>query len=344
MNGENTMVSIIVGGQIGSEGKGKIAAYLSKEYDMSVRTGGPNAGHTINNRDSTTVMRLLPCAYMNPKCLLAIAAGSLIDVNILVDEIERLNIEKSRLIIDPQAGIIEKRHIEREAQLYKNWMSTGKGVGQATVDKIIRDPEFKLAKDIDLLKPYIRSVEFCVNEMLSKGKSVLIEGTQGFDLSVHHGSYPYVTSRDTTACTFAGEVGVGPSTIKDVFMILRTYPIRAAKGPIHNETSWEQVTINAKASKKIEELTSVTKTVRRVGEFDYSLVEKAVRINKPTQIVLNFVDYLSVDDYGVRNYQDLSNETKKFIDDIEKRYGVPVTLIGTGPDLYDIVDMRSEKI
>ncbi len=337
------MVTIIMGGQIGSEGKGKIAAYLANEHHMSIRSGGPNAGHTVNLNGNKYIMQLVPCAFINTSCLLAMSAGSLINPEILLAEIERINIKKELLIIDPQAGIIEDRHIQYESGMLKNRLSTGRGVGAATSEKILRKDEFKLAKDIPEFQPYIQTVEKIANEYINQGKKVMIEGTQGFDLSVHHGSYPFVTSRDTCSGTFCGEVGISPRMVKDIILVLRTYPIRSSNGPLYEEITWKDITNFAQSPEEIIEFTSVTKKVRRVGKFDETLVEKAIRINRPTQIALNFVDYLDYKDYQIRDYNNLSSTAKKFIEHLEKKYNTPVTLVGTGPDTFDIVDLRKEK-
>jgi adenylosuccinate synthase len=186
-------------------------------------------------------------------------------------------------------------------------------------------------------------VEQLVNAYIDQGKRILIEGTQGFDLSLHHGTYPYVTSRDTTAGTFLGEVGVSPKVVKDIILVIRTFPIRASNGPIFNEINWAEVTKHAQSDTDIIEYTSVTKKVRRVGTFDYELVKKAVRINRPTQLAINFIDYINAKDSGIRDYALLSDRSKEFVKTLEERYGVPVTLIGTGPNILDIVDVRAQK-
>ncbi|MBN2984755.1 adenylosuccinate synthetase [Cohnella algarum] len=338
------MITVVLGGQIGSEGKGKIAAYLASEHEVSIRTGGPNAGHTVNLNGNKYIVQLMPCAFVNEKCLLAMGAGSLINPEILLSEIDRLNIPKDRLIVDPQAGIIEERHIQFEAEMLKNRLSTGSGVGSATVEKIMRKPDFRLAKDIKEFQPYLANVSEIANEYLDKGKRIMIEGTQGFDLSVHHGSYPYVTSRDTTAATFCGEAGLSPRFVDEIVLVLRTYPIHSSNGPLHEEITWDDVTMLANSKNKIQETTSVTKKIRRVGKFDEDLVERAVRINRPTQLAINFVDYIDSSDYKVNKYAQLSNKSKKFIEDLERKYGTPVTLLGTGPGQDDLIDLRTEKL
>ncbi|MBU7595699.1 adenylosuccinate synthetase [Metabacillus halosaccharovorans] len=338
------MVTVVIGGQIGSEGKGKVVGHIAFEHDMSIRTGGPNAGHTLFYQGHKYSMRMVPCAFINRNSLLAMAAGSVINPDVLIEEINRLNISKESIIVDPQAAIIENKHITFEESMLKNKVSTGSGVGAATIDKIIRKPGIKLAKDIEGLQSYIGNVSDKANDFINKNKKILIEGTQGFDLSVHHGNYPFVTSRDTTAATFCGEAGISPRMVKEIIMVLRTYPIRSSNGPLNDETTWNQVSENANSPTSIEEFTSVTKKIRRVGRFDFDLVEKSIMINRPTQLALNFIDYIDNDDYKVTKYSDLTIKSKKFIEELERRYGVPVTLIGTGPDEKDIIDLRSEKL
>ncbi|MGH4014819.1 MAG: adenylosuccinate synthetase [Pseudonocardiaceae bacterium] len=70
---------MVVGGQFGSEGKGKIAAYLASEMTMAIRTGGPNAGHTIENGGKFCRVQSVPCAFINPSCTLALGAGAVIE-------------------------------------------------------------------------------------------------------------------------------------------------------------------------------------------------------------------------------------------------------------------------
>jgi len=67
-------------------------------------------------------------------------------------------------------------------------------------------------------------------------------------------------------------------------------------------------------------------------------------INSASQIALTCVDYLDQKNRGVREYGDLTDDAKKFITEVEERGGVPVTLISTGPDLSDTIDLREEKL
>jgi len=337
---------VLVGGQFGSEGKGKVAAYLAPEHDMSIRTGGPNAGHTIEHEGKIYKLQTIPCSFINQNCLLAIGAGAVIDLEILNREIAECGITPNRLIIDPQAGIIDPQHVQSEIELKGRIGSTGKGVGAAVAAKTLRTPNFRVARDIKDLHQYLEDVSKYANDFIDSGKKVFLEGTQGFGLSLHHGIYPFVTSRDVTAGTICGDAGISPKSVDEIIMVLRTYPIRVAgnSGPLLNEIDWETVTKQSGYPAPLIERTTVTKNVRRVAEFDMELVKRAAMINRPTQVALMFIDYIDYQNYGKRNYDDLTPKSHDFVKKVEDETGIPITLIGTGPNNADIIDLRSEKL
>lgn len=339
-------VTVLVGGQFGSEGKGKIAGYLANEFQMAIRTGGPNAGHTVEWNGVFYKLQTLPCPVINENCILGIGAGGLIDLSILQREIKELRIQPKRLFIDPQAGIIDHHHVEQEISLKKEIGSTGKGVGAALVAKICRSGGIRLARDVPELQIYLGDIAKISNEIATSGGNLLLEGTQGFGLSLHHGIYPFVTSRDTTAGTLCSDAGISPYLVDEIIMVIRTYPIRVAgnSGPMFDEISWLTVTDESGSPELITENTTVTKKTRRVGRFDINMVKRATLINHPTQIALNFVDYIDHSNKGVSNYSELTYDTKKFIEMVEIETNTPITLIGTGPNYFNIIDLRKEKL
>jgi adenylosuccinate synthase len=338
-------VTILVGGQYGSEGKGKMAAFLASEFEMSIRTGGPNAGHTIEHNSRVYKLQSIPCAFVNPKCVLGIGAGGLIDPAILRDEIHICNIQPGQLLIDPQAGIIDPKYAEEELQLKESIGSTGKGVGAAIIDKIRRSGGFRFAHDLPELRDYLGDIAGTANRIIDRGGHVFLEGTQGFGLSLHHGIYPFVTGRETTAGTLCGDAGLSPILVDEIILVIRTYPIRVAgtSGPMGEEVDWDTVTSEAGSPTPLIEITTVSKNVRRVARFDLDLVKRAVLINRPTQIAVNFIDYLDYSDRGKRTVEDLSEKSRSFIGMIERETEVPVTLIGTGPTHGEIIDLRGSK-
>src|SRR5690242_10932950 len=102
-------VTVIVGGQYGSEGKGKVAHWLTRERQASVavRTGGPNAGHTvIDAANHPLVLRQLPTAAILPDVTCVLGAGSYIDPELLLAEISKTSLSQERLVIDPNAAVI----------------------------------------------------------------------------------------------------------------------------------------------------------------------------------------------------------------------------------------------
>lgn len=348
------MCNIVVGGQFGDEGKGKIISYLALKdnYDIIVRGGvGPNAGHTIVDEGQEYKVRQVPSGFLNKNAKLYIGAGVLVNPDVLLDEISRFdkfNIKK-RIKIDSQCGIIEEIHKERDkgdANLREKVQTTGSGCGPANEDRIKRIG--KLAKDIPELEEFICDVSGELNDAIDKGKKILIEGTQGFGLSLYHGTYPYVTTKDTTASAMLSDVGIGPKNVNEVIVVLKAYTTRVGNGPFWNETNkkddekfnklFNELKIYDKL-KKIEERGTVTKRPRRVAPFDFELAKRSVKINSATMIALTNIDRL-FDCAGVKRFDDLPEDAKKFIKVIEDEVGVKVKLISTGREYSDTIDLR----
>jgi adenylosuccinate synthase len=272
-------------------------------------------------------------------------AGMVIDLSVLLDEIDRCDVTPGRLVIDRNACIMSQvdSHNEAAGTLRDRIGSTLSGTGSATARKVLRDPELMLARDIPALRPYIGNVAELVNEQLDNDVTVIVEGTQGFGLSLHHSdAYPFATSRDTTAAAFLSESGLSPLLVRNVYVVLRTYPIRVAgnSGPLPGEITWEEVAKRAGYPHALAEYTTVTKRLRRVAEFDWDLARKAVQINRPTGIALHGVDYLNYTDYGKSEWSDLSKISRAFIRELEVALNVSVAFIFTGPDAEHIIDRR----
>jgi adenylosuccinate synthase len=331
-------VTVVVGGQFGSEGKGKVAHYLAVKDQVAVaaRVGGPNSGHTvIGSSGDAHIFRQLPTAAIEPEVKLVIAAGSYIDVDILLEEIERHNVDPERVFVDPLATIILPRHRqqERDSDLGERIASTGSGTGAALKDRISRNPGTTLARDEPRLKNLVRiKTKEMLHEVLRRDGRLLIEGTQGFGLSLLHAEdYPYVTSRDTTAAAFVSEVGVSPLFVDQISLVLRAFPIRVGgnSGPLPSETSWPEVSRKSGSPCAFQERTSVTKTVRRVAAFDPTVVHQAILANNPTQIVLNHLDHV---DHGCRDMQTLPLSCISFLENIERQIDHPVDIVGVAPN------------
>jgi adenylosuccinate synthase len=342
---------VVVGGQYGSEGKGKVSAFITKQEDIDicVRCGGPNSGHSfVNENGKTVVLRQLSTGYVNPRTRLLIPAGAQIDPVILRQEMESLDLRPQRIGIDRNALIIDERDREEERRLHlrERLSSTLCGVGAAQARRVLRGSDVRLAKDVveehSWLRECITDVSNEVNAALDQDMKVLVEGTQGFGLSLYHSEhYPKTTSRDTTAAGFLSEVGVSPRLVTEIVVVFRTFPIRVAgeqAGPLKYEITWDQLQRESGYPHSIEERTTVTNKVRRIARFDFDLAKKAVDINRPTKLALNGLDYLDYKSWGVRTCDALSNRSLAFLKVLKTHVGMPIDYVGVGPKLSDLLN------
>lgn len=335
-------VLAVIGAQYGSEGKGAIVSYLANDYDVHVRVGGPNAGHTIFHEGIKYKMQIIPCGWTNPNAWLVISRGAIVNMDLLMEEIATLEKVfpkiKNRILIDKHAGVLSREFVEEEGhtsgELNKRIGSTGEGVGAARIARIRRNPdEFK--QMIDVAEEYgirhlLHDTVPLINRLNRSGANVLLEGTQGSGLSLIHGPWPYVTSADTNAGQLIADCGISPLAVNKILLVARTFPIRVAgnSGPLAGEMTWEQM--SERLGKEVVEHTTVTKKVRRIGAWDPDLMYQAVVINRPTSIALTFLDYLEPKDEGKTQYSDLSNQSIRFVDYLEAEFGIPVSMIKTG--------------
>ncbi len=342
---------VVVGGQYGSEGKGKVSAFITKQekIDICIRCGGPNSGHSFVDEDGkTVVLRQLPTGFVNPRTRLLIPAGALIDPAVVKQEIESFRLPSERVGIDSKCFIIEENDRERERALglRERLSSTLCGVGAAQSRRVLRGEDARLAKDVTAEYPwmsrYLTDVSDEVNTALDREKKVLIEGTQGFGLSLYHSDhYPKTTSRDTTAAGFLSEVGVSPRLVTEIILVFRTFPIRVAgdqAGPMKEEITWEQLQQESGYPHPIEERTSVTNRVRRIARFDWDLAEGAMTANRPTHIALNGLDYLEYGNRKVKDAADLSPRAVVFLRRFAAQTGMHGDYLGVGPGLLDVLE------
>jgi len=362
------LVDVLIGGEYGSEGKGHIASYLAREYDFLIRVGGPNAGHKVIAPPYT--FRLLPSGTRHSEAKLILGPGAVLNLGVLMKEIGDCEVDAARLAIDPQAMIIESPDIQGEGGLKEEIGSTGQGVGWATARRIIGRGKYKmkselerkrpprsrvhqiekipvrLARDIRELKPFVRSTYEELEKAFSSGKKILLEGTQGTALSIYHGMYPHVTSRDTTVTGCLAEAGISPTRVRKVVMVCRTYPIRVGgeSGPMAQELSLAEISrrsgLNLKELRKTER-GSVSNKRRRISEFDWSLIRRAASLNAPSDIAMSFVDYIDVRNKDARRFDQLTEETIRFIEEVEQVTTAPVSLISTRFHPRSIIDRRT---
>lgn len=350
------LVDVLVGGQYGSEGKGHIASYLAREYDILVRVGGPNAGHKVYEVPEPYTHHQLPSGTRCSDAHLIIGPGAVLYVPSLLKEIAECRIEATRLSIDPQAMLISDEDRKDEILLTKEIGSTGQGVGAATARRIMQrhrpEKSAQLARSSTELRPFLRDTQEILEKAFTLRQRVFLEGTQGTGLSLYHGFYPHVTSRDTTVAGCLAEAGISPNRVRKVIMVCRSYPIRVQNPEDaectsgHMSKEIDLATIATRCGLAVEELerieiTSTTRRKRRIAEFDWVLLRKAATLNAPTDIALTFADYISSQNREARRFDQLTPVTIRFIEEVERVASAPVSLISTRFHSRSIIDRRA---
>jgi adenylosuccinate synthase len=280
---------------------------------------------------------MLPSAVVNPKTRLLLGAGVLVDPARFLEEVEAFKV-RGRVGLDPNCAVIEPKHLEADRSEHFSGKigTTGTGTGPCNSDRVQR--RAKTAREIPELQEFLSDVASEVNEALDEGENVLVEGTQGTFLSLYHGTYPYVTSKDVTASAICSDVGLGPTRVDEVLIVFKAYVTRVGQGPLPGELSQEEAERRGWA-----EVATVTRRRRRAAPFNLELARKAVMLNGATQAAITKLDVLYPECRGVNTYEKLPEEAKAFVRRIEEALGIPVTLLGTGPEVPQIVDLTRRK-
>ena len=328
-------VTVVVGGQFGSEGKGKVAHYIAREHrsTVAIRVGGSNSGHTaIDRQGIPRVFRVLPTPALLDGVMCVLGAGAYIDVDVLLSEMKIAALPTERLAIDPNAYVITADHKRTEAQsgLRERIGSTQSGTGAAVADRISRHSSANLAQHDPRLQKFLRPTRPFLRSTLNRGEHVIIEGTQGFGLSLLHSRYyPKATSRDTTAAAFVAEAGLSPLDVREIILVLRAFPIRVPgdSGYFPHEIDWETVAREGGWDTSLIERTSVTDQIRRVARFDPQIPLEAMEVNCPTKVVLNHADYFDLNSHRQSRATD---KVMAAVSNIEESLGRKIDFIGLG--------------
>lgn len=222
-----------------------------------------------------------------------------------------------------------------------------------------------------IIDEYITDTSYLINTAIDEGKNILIEGAQGTMLDIDHGTYPFVTSSNPTACGACTGLGVGPTKINEVTGVVKAYTTRVGNGPFVTEL------LDATGDKLQHEGGEVGATTgrpRRCGWFDAFLVRYSVQVNGITNIAITKMDvldsfekiqvcthymlegkklekypsdaylqekctpvYMEVDGWmepttAIRNYSDLPAKAKEYLDLISKLCKVDILLVSVGQD------------
>lgn len=221
------------------------------------------------------------------------------------------------------------------------------------------------------LRRYVCDTAVMLNDAIKSKKRVLFEGAQGTLLDVDHGTYPYVTSSNSTAGGAATGTGVGPTKIDKVIGVVKAYTTRVGEGPFPTEF---QKGLMDKIREKGKEFGATTGRPRRCGWFDSIVVKHAVMVNGISEIVVTKLDVLDcldsikictayryagklyknfpsdstvlsncepvyeelpgwcTDTTKVTSYSRLPKNAKKYLEKIEKILNTKIALISVGSD------------
>ncbi len=348
---------LIVGLQWGDEGKGKIVDHMAQHSDVVCRfAGGHNAGHTIVVDGVKHALHLLPSGVLNPDAINIIGNGVVVSPENLLDkELKQFDNLKGRLFISDRAHLLLPYHVlidhGKEKLRKKAIGTTGKGIGPAYMDKVIRaghrvgelyNPEILARKivvyfennkalfdamEIDVptykelleqlkyykreLTPYIADVMQMVWGYLDSDKRVLLEGAQGTMLDIDHGTYPFVTSSNTVSASACIGLGLNPKDIGKVTGIAKAYCTRVGNGPFPSEDFGDDGDRLAEVG---HEFGTTTGRKRRCGWFDAVAVKHASRLNGCDQISLMKLDVLDgFDEVKVCVAYDINGETVNYV-------------------------------
>jgi adenylosuccinate synthase len=310
-------ISVVLGTQFGDEAKGKIVDYLANNYDVVARyNGGNNAGHTIFYNNKKYALHLIPSGiFYGKKCV--IGNGVVIDPISLKQEIEMLEADaidvKNNLYISSNAHIVTPEHIEEDIEKEKTLKigTTGRGIGpcykskvertglrvcdiKKELDKVNGTLSYRAKKTQDyyealqyLLTLQITNMEYFLDD---KNLEILAEGAQGTLLDVDFGTYPYVSSSNSTIGGVMTGLGVSHKNIRNVYGVFKAYMTRVGNGPFVTEDK-------GKMGKQIREIGNefgaTTGRPRRCGWLDIPALRYACMINGVTNLVMTKADVLN---------------------------------------------------
>ena len=397
------MIDVLMGLQFGDEGNGKIIDYIADNYDAVARfNGGANAGHSIYFNDKKYALHLIPSGiFYGKKCI--IGNGVVIDPVALKQEIEILEADgidvKNNLYISRYAHIVLPQHIKTDKQKEQILKigTTGRGIGPTYTAKSERTGKRVCDFDKNVIDDYLKTIgtpdlsdenhnfhvamqflltlnianlERFVND---KNLSILAEGAQGTLLDVDFGTYPYVSSSNSTIGGVMTGLGVSHKNVNNVCGVFKAYMTRVGNGPFVTE-------VKGKVGEKIREIGNeygaTTGRPRRCGWLDIPALRYACMINGVSSLVMtkadvlndfdevkvcigySFVDEQDGEEYSFYEYDNMvysknakpiykkfkgwdtkdESSLEEFIQYIESEVGVKVSIVSTGVGRYDLYE------
>lgn len=218
------------------------------------------------------------------------------------------------------------------------------------------------------IKPMVADVVSLLQNLRSEGKNILFEGAQGSLLDIDHGTYPYVTSSNTTAGAISSGCGVGPLHLDYILGITKAYTTRVGSGPFPTELF---DAVGSHLSSKGKEFGATTGRPRRCGWFDAVALKRVIQINSISGLCITKLDvldgldeinlcteyidpdseqprpvYETVPGWGkstakVKTHAELPAAARQYIGRIEELCGIPVDIISTGPDRVETIVLNN---
>ncbi|HVV69366.1 MAG TPA: adenylosuccinate synthase [Gammaproteobacteria bacterium] len=251
---------------------------------------------------------------------------------------------------------------------YHNFMLVNYfGLSAISFDKVLDE----LLAYAEILKPMISDVSLMLESIRAQGGPLLFEGAQGTYLDIDHGTYPFVTSSNTTAGAAATGSGLGPLDFDYVLGIAKAYTTRVGGGPFPSELKDQ---VGQQLAERGQEFGAVTGRPRRCGWFDVALMRRSVQLNSLSSLCITKLDVLDpfavlrlcvgyryqgqllsvptadtevfsqcepvYEDiegwqqttFGITTWNDLPRNAQNYLKRIEELVGVPISIVSTGPD------------
>jgi len=388
-------VKIVLGSFQGDCGKGRIVDYLTPQFDVVARaSGGPNAGHVVWVEGQKYNFNHIPSGILHKGKTCVMGNGMVIEPFSLFQEIEGLKergieITPLNLLISSKAHVILPECIEEDKLKGGKIGTTGKGIGPTYRNKIARtgtrvgdiidSGHHLLTEEQKLeLKQYVTDTSLFVNNAINNGKNILCEAAQATLLDIDHGTYPFVTSSNTTAGGICTGLGIGPTKITEAVGVTKAYCTRVGNGPFVTELIDNS---GEKLRKLGNEFGSNTGRPRRCGWLDIPALRYAVRINGLGSLAITKLDILNsyssipvclaynlkgkiltelpetlkelekcIPVYSIfdgwnceisnfRNYSDLPENLKVFLCKIGDSCKTPIRLISVGPERSQMIEV-----
>jgi len=227
------------------------------------------------------------------------------------------------------------------------------------------------------LKPFVHDTSHMLSEAMSKGKTILYEGAQGTFLDVTAGTYPFVTSSNTTSAGIMSGAKIGPRFVDHTLGVMKTYTTRVGNGPFPTVME-ENVAINPYLAREVG---TTTGRERRIGWFDAVLARSSVLINGFDSLAMTKLDILDeldeikictgysingkeyrlIPDFieeweeivplyetlpgwrectsSAKSFEDLPSQAKRYLKRIEELTGCPISMVSVGPDREETLSL-----